>query len=186
MDYMIVDPPKSSLHMQSLDPYSYQRVREPTQAPNTYCSTFDKLLSLQLWTDIYNCFSLIPASCLFVSQYGYQDEEERSLNLVEGGRYPPASSRFRGNSPLPPSLDKDDQLLQDLMTLLLSSPAQPTSRHRVAAPHSASSFFQELDFPLDYNKDFFSQDEKINSQQEQKKGPQKYGVFSGHSGEIFC
>lgn len=108
------------------------------------------------------------------------------MNLVEGGRYPPASSRFRGNSPLPPSLDKDDQLLQDLMTLLLSSPAQPTSRHRVAAPHSASSFFQELDFPLDYNKDFFSQDEKINSQQEEKKGPQKYGVFSGHSGEIFC
>ncbi len=70
------------------------------------------------------------------------------------------------------------------MTLLLSSPAQPTSRHRVAAPHSTSSFFQDLDFPIDYNKDFFSQDEKINSQQEQKKGPQKYGVFSGHSGEI--
>uniref|UniRef100_A0A8C2B0H1 Protein tyrosine phosphatase receptor type Nb n=1 Tax=Cyprinus carpio TaxID=7962 RepID=A0A8C2B0H1_CYPCA len=142
MDYMIVDPPQSSLHMQSLDPYSYQR-------------------------------------------YGYQDEEERSLNLVEGGRYPPASSRIRGNSPLPPSLDKDDQLLQDLMTLLISSPAQPTSRHRVAAPHSTSSFFQDLDFPLDYkdyNKDFFSHDEKINSQQEQKKGPQKYGVFSGHSG----
>ncbi|KAF4112021.1 hypothetical protein G5714_006816 [Onychostoma macrolepis] len=138
MDYMIVDPPQSSLHMQSLDPYSYQR-------------------------------------------YGYQDEEERSLNLVEGGRYPPASSRIRGNSPLPPSLDKDDQLLQDLMTLLLSSPAQPTSRHRVAAPHSTSSFFQDLDFPLDY-KNFFSQDEKINSQQEQKKGPQKYGVFSGHNG----
>uniref|UniRef100_A0A8C2DZ18 Protein tyrosine phosphatase receptor type Nb n=1 Tax=Cyprinus carpio TaxID=7962 RepID=A0A8C2DZ18_CYPCA len=142
MDYMIVDPPQSSLHMQSLDPYSYQR-------------------------------------------YGYQDEEERSLNLVEGGRYPPASSRIRGNSPLPPSLDKEDQLLQDLMTLLLSSPAQPTSRQRVAAPHSTSSFFQDLDFPLDYkdyNKDFFSQDEKINSQQEQKKGPQKYGVLSEHSG----
>lgn len=106
------------------------------------------------------------------------------MNLVDGGRYPPASSRIKGNSPLPPSLDKDDQLLQDLMTLLLSSPSQPTSRHRVAAPHSASSFFQELDFPLDYNKGFFSQDEKINSQQEQKKGPQKYGVFPGHSGEI--
>ncbi|XP_073707950.1 receptor-type tyrosine-protein phosphatase-like N [Garra rufa] len=142
MDYMIVDPPQSSLHMQSLDPYSYQR-------------------------------------------YGYQDEEERSLNLVEGGRYPSASSRARGNTPLPSSLDKDDQLLQDLMTLLLSSPAQPTSRHRVATPHSTSSFFQDLDFPLDYkdyNKDFFSQDDKINSQQEQKKGPQKYGGFSGHSG----
>ncbi|XP_026069845.1 receptor-type tyrosine-protein phosphatase-like N isoform X1 [Carassius auratus] len=133
MDYMIVDPPQSSLHMQSLDPYSYQR-------------------------------------------YGYQDEEERSLNLVEGGRYPPASARIRGNSPLPPSRDKDDQLLQDLMTLLISSPAQPTSRHHVAAPHSTSSFFQDLDFPLDYySKDLFSQDEKISGQQEQKKGPHKYG-----------
>ncbi len=127
----------------------------------------------------------MSASCLFALQYGYQDEEERSLNLVEGGRYPPASSRIRGDSPLPPSQDKDDQLLQDLMTLLLSSPAQPMSRHRVTAPHSTSSFFQDLDFPLDYKdyKDFFSQDEKINSQQEQKKGPQKYGEFSGHSGE---
>ncbi|XP_059416644.1 receptor-type tyrosine-protein phosphatase-like N [Carassius carassius] len=133
MDYMIVDPPQSSLHMQSLDPYSYQR-------------------------------------------YGYQDEEERSLNLVEGGRYPQPSARIRGNSPLPPSRDKDDQLLQDLMTLLISSPAQPTSRHHVAAPHSTSSFFQDLDFPLDfYSKDLFSQDEKNNGQQEQKKGPQKYG-----------
>ncbi|XP_059427383.1 receptor-type tyrosine-protein phosphatase-like N isoform X2 [Carassius carassius] len=144
MDYMIVDPPQSSLHMQSLDPYSYQR-------------------------------------------YGYQDEEERSLNLVEGGRYPPASTHIRGNSPLPPSLDKDDQLLQDLMTLLLSSPAQPTSRHGVAAPHSSSSFFQDLDFPLDYkdyNKDLFSQDEKINSQQEQKKGPQKYGTTQQSLNEL--
>ncbi|XP_052415079.1 receptor-type tyrosine-protein phosphatase-like N isoform X4 [Carassius gibelio] len=144
MDYMIVDPPQSSLHMQSLDPYSYQR-------------------------------------------YGYQDEEERSLNLVEGGRYPPASTHIRGNSPLPPSLDKDDQLLQDLMTLLLSSPAQPTSRHGVAAPHSTSSFFQDLDFPLDYkdyNKDLFSQDEKINSQQEQKKGPQKYGTTQQSLNEL--
>ncbi|XP_051568386.1 receptor-type tyrosine-protein phosphatase-like N isoform X2 [Myxocyprinus asiaticus] len=142
LDYMIVDPPQSSLHMQSLDPYTYQ-------------------------------------------QYGYQDEEERSLNLVEGGRYPPASSRIRGNSPFPPSLDKDDQLLQDLMTLLLSSSAQPTSHHQVASPHSASTFFQDLDFPLDFkdhNKDFLSQDEEFNSQQEQKKGSQKYGVFAGHSG----
>nr|XP_021327397.1 receptor-type tyrosine-protein phosphatase-like N isoform X1 [Danio rerio] len=141
MDYMIVDPPQSSLHMQSLDPYSYQR-------------------------------------------YGYQDEEERSLNLVEKGRYPASSSRVRGNPPVPPSLDKDDQLLQDLMTLLLSSPAQPSSRHRVAAPHSTSSFFQDLDFPLeykDYNKDTFSHDERISSQREPKKGPQKYGSFSAHS-----
>ncbi|XP_051563633.1 receptor-type tyrosine-protein phosphatase-like N isoform X2 [Myxocyprinus asiaticus] len=139
LDYMIVDSPQSSMHMQSLDPYTYQR-------------------------------------------YGYQDEEERSLNMVEGGRYPPPSSRIRGNSPFPP-LDKDDQLLQDLMTLLLSSPTQPTSHHRVAAPHSASSFFQN--FPLDlkeYNNDFLSQNEELNSQQEQKKGSQNYGVFAGHRG----
>ncbi|XP_051997112.1 receptor-type tyrosine-protein phosphatase-like N isoform X4 [Xyrauchen texanus] len=142
LDYMIVDPPQSSLRMQSLDPYTYQ-------------------------------------------QYGYQDEEERSLNLVEGGRYPPASSRIRGNSPFPPSLDKDDQLLRDLRTLLLSSSAQPTSHHQVASPHSASTFFQDLDIPLDFkdhNKDFLPQDEEFKSQQEQKKGSQKYGVFAGHSG----
>ncbi|XP_051987091.1 receptor-type tyrosine-protein phosphatase-like N isoform X2 [Xyrauchen texanus] len=138
LDYMIVDSPQSSMHMQSLDPYTYQR-------------------------------------------YGYQDEEERSLNLVEGGRNPLPSSSFRGNSPFPSTLDKDDQLLQDLMTLLLSSPTQPTSHHRVAAPHSASSFFQ--DFPLElkeYNNDFLSQDEELNSQQ--KKGSQNSGAFAGHRG----
>lgn len=142
VDYMIVDPPQSSLHMQSLDPYTYPR-------------------------------------------YGYQDEEERSLNLVDGGRSPPASPRIRGSSPLSQSLDKDDQLLQDLMTLLLSSPAQPTVRHRVAAPHHASSFFQDLDFPLDYkeyNKDFLGQNEDINNQHQQKEGFQKYKAFVGHSG----
>ncbi|XP_073726952.1 receptor-type tyrosine-protein phosphatase-like N [Misgurnus anguillicaudatus] len=138
VDYMIVDPPQTSLHMQSLDPYTYPR-------------------------------------------YGYQDEEERSLNLVDRDRSQPASSRIRGNSPLSSSLDKDDQLLQDLMTLLLSSPAQPTSRHRVAAPHHVSSFFQDLDFPLDYNKDFLAQNEKINSQQK-KEGSQKYEAFVGPSG----
>ncbi|KAA0713205.1 Receptor-type tyrosine-protein phosphatase-like N [Triplophysa tibetana] len=140
VDYMIVDPPQSSLHMQTLDPYTYPR-------------------------------------------YGYQDEEERSLNLVDGGRSQPDSSRIRGNSPLSASLDKDDQLLQDLMTLLLSSPAQPTIRHRVAAPHHASSFFQDLDFPLDYkdyNKEFLGQD--INNQQQQKEGSQKYKAFVGHRG----
>ncbi|XP_057194466.1 receptor-type tyrosine-protein phosphatase-like N isoform X1 [Triplophysa rosa] len=140
VDYMIVDTPQSSLHMQSLDPYTYPR-------------------------------------------YGYQDEEERSLNLVDGGRSQPDSSRIRGNSPLSASMDKDDQLLQDLMTLLLSSPAQPTVRHRVAAPHHASSFFQDLDFPLDfkeYNKDFLGQG--INNQQQQKEGSQKYKAFVGHRG----
>lgn len=126
-------------------------------------------------------------SILCILQYGYQDEEERSLNLVDSGRSPPPSSRIRGSSTLSQSLDKDDQLLQDLMTLLLSSPAQPTVRHRVAAPHHASSFFQDLDFPLDYkeyNKDFLGQNEDINNQQQEKEGSQKYKAFVGHSGEL--
>lgn len=95
-------------------------------------------------------------------QYGYQDDEERSLNLVNGNMYP-SSSR-----PRPNALDKDAQLLQDLMSLLLSSPAQPTTRHRVAAPLSTSPFFQELDFPLDYSKDYVSQDMGASSQEEKK------------------
>lgn len=122
-----------------------------------------------------------------IRQYGYQDEEERSLNLVDGGRSPPASSRIRGSSPLSQSLEKDDQLLQDLMTLLLSSPEQPTVRHRVAAPHHASSFFQDLDFPLDYkefNKDFSNQNKETNNQQQPNEGSQKYKAFVGHRGEL--
>lgn len=135
MDYMIVDPPQSSLRMQSLEPY------RPTY-----------------------------------QKYGYQDEEERSLNLVDGGsRYPASSSSHsRGPAPRPQPLDKDAQLLQDLMSLLLSSPAQPTSRHRVATPLSSSSFFQGMDFPLDYSKDYVSQDMEVSSQQEKKTTPEQY------------
>ncbi|XP_058258917.1 receptor-type tyrosine-protein phosphatase-like N isoform X2 [Hemibagrus wyckioides] len=124
MDYMIVDPPQSSLHMQSLEPYTYQK-------------------------------------------YGYQDEEERSLNLVDGNTYPSSSSR--ATRPRPNALDKDTQLLQDLMSLLLSSPAQPTTGHRVATPLSTSPFFQELDFPMEYSKNYVSQGMGASSQEQKKK-----------------
>ncbi|KAL7826150.1 hypothetical protein SRHO_G00338880 [Serrasalmus rhombeus] len=110
-------------------------------------------------------------------KYGYQDEEERSLNLVEGDVYPPSSSHSRGSASRPHPLDRDTQLLQDLVSLLLSSPAQPDSRHRVATPLSSSSFFQGLDFPLDYSKDYVSQDVEVSSQQEKKKTPKEYGRF---------
>ncbi|XP_017336981.1 receptor-type tyrosine-protein phosphatase-like N isoform X3 [Ictalurus punctatus] len=129
MDYMIVDPPQSSLHMQSLEPYTYQK-------------------------------------------YGYQDEAERSLNLVDGNMYPSSSSRV--TRPRPNALDKDAQLLQDMMSLLLSSPAQPTTRHRVATPLSSSPFFQELDFPLDYSKDYISQNIGASSQDQKKKSSKEY------------
>lgn len=114
-------------------------------------------------------------------QYGYQDEEERSLNLVDGNMYPSSSSRV--TRPHPNALDKDTQLLQDLMSLLLSSPAQSTTRHQVATPLSTSPFFQELDFPLDYSKDYVSQDMGASSQ-EQKKKPSK-GYRPQDEGEYF-
>ncbi|XP_062853739.1 receptor-type tyrosine-protein phosphatase-like N [Trichomycterus rosablanca] len=129
MDYMIVDPPQSSLHMQSMEPYTYPK-------------------------------------------YGYQDEEERSLNLVEGNMYPSSSSQSRVSKHRPQPLDKDTQLLQDLMALLLTSSEQPTSRHQVATPLSSSPFFQDLDFPVDYRKDYVSEGLGA-SNQEQKKKSQK-------------
>uniref|UniRef100_A0A8B9HLD5 Protein tyrosine phosphatase receptor type Nb n=1 Tax=Astyanax mexicanus TaxID=7994 RepID=A0A8B9HLD5_ASTMX len=97
-------------------------------------------------------------------------------------RYPASSSRSRGPAPRPQPPDKDAQLLQDLFSLLLSSPEQPTSRHRVATPLSSSSFFQGLDFPLDYSKDYVSQDVEVNSQQEQKKTPEQYSRV--HEGKM--
>lgn len=93
--------------------------------------------------------------------------------------YPASSSHSKGPATHPHTLDKDTQLLQDLMALLLSSPAQPSSRHRVATPLSTSSFFQGLDFPMDYSKDYVSQDAEVSSQQEKKKTPEVYGKFDG-------
>ncbi|XP_047669241.1 receptor-type tyrosine-protein phosphatase-like N isoform X2 [Tachysurus fulvidraco] len=124
MDYMIVDPPQSSLHMQSLEPYTYQK-------------------------------------------YGYQDEEERSLNLVDGNMYHTSSSRVP--RPRPNALDKDTQLLQDLMSLLLSSPGQTNTGHRVATPLSTSPFFEDLDFPLEYSKNYVSKGMGGSSQEQKKK-----------------
>lgn len=105
-------------------------------------------------------------------QYGYQEEEERSLNLVDGNMYPASSSRV--TRPRPNALDKDAQLLQDLMSLLLSSPAQPTTHHQVAPPLSTSPFFQELDFPLDYSKEYVSQDIGASTQEQKKKSSKEY------------
>ncbi|XP_067116289.1 receptor-type tyrosine-protein phosphatase-like N isoform X1 [Osmerus mordax] len=146
LDYMIVDPPQSSLHMQTplMDPYSYRQ-----------------------------------------QNYGYQDEEERSLNSLEGDNFHRSSSRSGGKGTRP--RDRDRQMLQDLVSLYLSSPAQPASRHRGSAPLSASPFYQELDFPLDYTEDYISQEVEVSKQRQQQqkqepKKPQKdYGSLSGFS-----
>lgn len=128
-------------------------------------------------------------------QYGYQDEEERSLNSLDDNPAFSSRPRSRGNS-----LDRDRQLLQDLVSFYLtapsssssssSSPAQALSRHRGAVAAAAgfpSSFFPDLDFPLDYGEDYVSQVAQLRKQQQQdqagKKAQQEYGALSGLDGE---
>ncbi|XP_062384279.1 receptor-type tyrosine-protein phosphatase-like N [Sardina pilchardus] len=132
LDYTIVEPPQSPLHMQNLDPYTYQQ------------------------------------------KYTYQDEQERSLNSVNGGRYPRPSSRAGPSRGARPQY-QDYQDIQGLLSLYQSPPAPPASRHRVAAPLSSSSSF----FPLDYTEDYISQDLEVSKQQQlDKKAPQDYGPLS--------
>ncbi|KAJ8255651.1 hypothetical protein COCON_G00195150 [Conger conger] len=83
-------------------------------------------------------------------QYGYEAEEERSLNNLEAAGYPLHSS------PLGEDLrDRDQQLLQDL------SPAPLPSPHQKAAPISTSPFNEELDFPMDFKENYVSQDASV-------------------------
>ncbi|KAG7463992.1 hypothetical protein MATL_G00182530 [Megalops atlanticus] len=107
-------------------------------------------------------------------QYGYQEEEERSLNSLGGPGYPRPASPGRGDRGR--SRDQDRQLLQDLVSLLLS--AQPSSRHRVATPVSSSPFYEDLDFPLDYAEDYVTREE-VSSRRQHKKTPQNYRAPPG-------
>uniref|UniRef100_A0A3Q3NKP7 Protein tyrosine phosphatase receptor type Nb n=1 Tax=Mastacembelus armatus TaxID=205130 RepID=A0A3Q3NKP7_9TELE len=143
MDYMILDPSRSSVHMQTplLDPYTYHQ-----------------------------------------QQYGHQEEEERSLNSLDDNPAiqllaAPSRSRARGNS-----LDRDQQLLQDLVSFYLtspsssSSPVQSLSRHRGPVASAAgfpSSSFPEPDFPLDYGEDYVSQMSQLRKQEQAEKKAQK-------------
>ncbi|XP_042369316.1 receptor-type tyrosine-protein phosphatase-like N [Plectropomus leopardus] len=158
MDYMILDPSRSSVHMQTplLDPYTYHQ-----------------------------------------QQYGYQEEEERSLNsLDDNTAFPlltsPSRSRSRGNT-----LDRDRQLLQDLVSLYLTSPSSSSSsssspvqslpghRGAVAAgfPSSSSSSSSSSFFPeLDYDEDYISQVAQLSKQQQEqaeKKAQEEYDALSG-------
>lgn len=148
---------------------------------------------------------LLCVCVLLQQQYGYQEEEERSLNSLDDNRalpFHPSSYRSRSRgSPL----DRDRQLLQDLVSFYLTSPSSSSSsssspvqslpRHRgVAAAaaaaaglpsslssSSSSSFFPELDFPLDYGEDYVSQ----VAQQEpaEKKAQDEYDALSELDGE---
>ncbi|XP_027866337.1 receptor-type tyrosine-protein phosphatase-like N isoform X1 [Xiphophorus couchianus] len=82
-----------------------------------------------------------------------QNQEQRSLNSLDQN-----PTFQRGDA-----LDRDRLLLQDLLSLYLSSsPALP--RHR-GAPAAGSSLLPDLDFPLDYSQDYNSQDPQLRKQE---------------------
>lgn len=195
-DYMILDPSRSSVHMQTplLDPYTYHQVRCSSGSCGLFLppggQNVSRRLSLQ-------------------QQYGYQEEEERSLNsLDDNPAFPLLAAASRSRSRGDP-LDRDQQLLQDLVSFYLnspssssssssSSPVQSLSHHRGAAAagfpssssSSSSSFFPDLDFPLDYGEDYVSQVAQLREQQQQqqqaaadKKAKEEYNALSGLDGE---
>lgn len=132
-------------------------------------------------------------------QFGFQDEEERSTNSLDELHAPSSRSRSGGNS-----RDRDKQLLQDLVSFYLSapsssssssSPVQTLSRNRggtgFPSSSSSSSFFPNLDFPLDYGDDYISQVTQLHEQQQQQQQQQaeknkmqeEYETLSGLDGE---
>lgn len=124
-------------------------------------------------------------------QFGFQDEEERSINSLDDLHAPSSRSRPGGNS-----RDRDKQLLQDLVSFYLSapsssssssSPVQTLSRNRggtgFPSSSSSSSFFPNLDFPLDYGEDYISQMTQQQQQPEKTEMQEEYETLSGLDGE---
>ncbi|XP_061687909.1 receptor-type tyrosine-protein phosphatase-like N isoform X2 [Syngnathoides biaculeatus] len=121
--------------------------------------------------------------------YNYQqDEAERSLNSLEDNpsstflRFSAPRSRSRGKA-----LDRDKQLLQNLVSNYLASPSsslsssvQAAPRHRGAPAVSfpLASSFTELEFPLDYDQDYVSHVQHLSNQPEIKVVP-KYDALAG-------
>ncbi|XP_068602342.1 protein tyrosine phosphatase receptor type Na [Brachionichthys hirsutus] len=109
VDYMIVEPPQSQLHMQtaSIDPYTFHQ--HPPPAP---------------------------------------------MSGAGGGGYARPSSRSQANQR---ERERDRQLLQEALSLYLSS-AQPSHRHRAAAPVAPAGqpYYEdlELEMPLNYVEDY--------------------------------
>lgn len=79
--------------------------------------------------------------------------------------------------------DRDRQLLEDAVSLYLSS-SQPSFRHRGAAALPAASYYEDLDFPLDYGEDYTLQEQPSSSQHTNKKVPQDYSSLAGLDGEF--
>ncbi|XP_077460668.1 receptor-type tyrosine-protein phosphatase-like N isoform X1 [Stigmatopora argus] len=113
------------------------------------------------------------------SQMYNQDEVERSLNSLEDNpttpfiRFSHPRSRSRGKA-----LNRDQQLLQNLVSYYLDAPVQADSRPRGAPAQSlaSASAFKEIDLPLGYNQNYISQVENLRSQ---SKVASKYDALAG-------
>nr|XP_057907212.1 receptor-type tyrosine-protein phosphatase-like N isoform X3 [Doryrhamphus excisus] len=115
-------------------------------------------------------------------KFGYEDEDERSLNSLEDNpvspflRVPPRS-RFQGKA-----VDRDRQLLQHMLSYLTSpsSSSSSSSRHRGAPGTSSAMAFPDLDFPLDYDEDYLAQVKHLSTEQQQRSKPMlKYNAMAG-------
>ncbi|XP_056883749.1 receptor-type tyrosine-protein phosphatase-like N isoform X2 [Takifugu flavidus] len=180
-------------HFRQLEP-SQQRVRlvENIADPDVMQQYVDYMIldpsqsSVRMQTPLIDPYT-------YRQQFGFQDEEERSINSLDDLHAPSSRSRSGGNS-----RDRDKQLLQDLVSFYLSapsssssssSPVQTLSRNRgrtgFPSSSSSSSFFPNLDFPLDYGEDYISQMTQLRQQQQQQQQAEKnkmqeeYGTLSG-------
>ncbi|XP_054651353.1 receptor-type tyrosine-protein phosphatase-like N isoform X3 [Dunckerocampus dactyliophorus] len=116
-------------------------------------------------------------------KFGYEDENERSLNSLENNpispflRVPP---RTRSQGKI---LDSDRQLIQHLLSYLMSpsSSSFSSSRHRGAPGTSSAlaSSLPELDFPLDYDEDYLAQVKHLSKEQQRSKPMLKYDAMAG-------
>ncbi|XP_029980249.1 protein tyrosine phosphatase receptor type Na [Sphaeramia orbicularis] len=117
-------------------------------------------------------------------QHRYQDEVERSL-IGAGAGYARPSSRSQANQR---ERERDRQLLQEALSLYLAS-AQPSYRHRGAAPMAPAGlpYYEdlELDIPVDYVEDY-TIEERLGTASRQptiqnKKPPQDFSSLPGNN-----
>uniref|UniRef100_A0A8B9LTR1 Protein tyrosine phosphatase receptor type N n=1 Tax=Astyanax mexicanus TaxID=7994 RepID=A0A8B9LTR1_ASTMX len=108
--------------------------------------------------------------------YAYlQEDISHSLNSHAGVGYQRPSSR--SGSQQQQQRDRDRQLLEKAVSHYLS--AQHSFLHRGAAGLPASSYYEDLDFPLDYGEDYTLQERPSSRQRTNKKVPQDYSSLSG-------
>uniref|UniRef100_A0A3B4DUQ3 Protein tyrosine phosphatase receptor type Na n=1 Tax=Pygocentrus nattereri TaxID=42514 RepID=A0A3B4DUQ3_PYGNA len=123
--------------------------------------------------------SSLRMQALPLDPYAYlQDDIKHSLHPHAGVGYQRPSSRSGSQQ----QRDREQQLLEDAVSLYLSS-AQPSFRHRGAAGLPAALYYEDLDFPLDYEEDYTLQERPSSRQRTNKKVPQDYSSLSGLDGK---